>query len=156
MKERTTAVIQGLLKKVGVPLVEVSTEEIAGQLLFQIQTPDSHRLIGVRGETLQAIEYLVKKILEKDGITEARFTVDVGGYKAKKVRDLQQKALMMAERARSFQYDVELTPMSSYERLIIHAALTDAPQVHTESRGEGNERRIVIKYSPQKQKTETF
>ena len=54
---------------------------------------------------------------------------------------------MMAERARSFQYDVELSPMSSYERLIIHTTLSDAPNVKTESQGEGRNRRVVIKYA---------
>ena len=54
---------------------------------------------------------------------------------------------MMAERARAFQYDVELTPMSAYERLIIHMTLADAPNVKTESLGEGRNRRVVIKYA---------
>ena len=54
---------------------------------------------------------------------------------------------MMAERARSLQYDVELTPMSAYERLIVHTTLQNEPHVKTESQGEGYGRRIVIKYS---------
>jgi spoIIIJ-associated protein len=54
---------------------------------------------------------------------------------------------MMAERARSLQYDVELSPMSAYERLIVHTTLQDAPNVKTESQGEGRNRRVVIKYS---------
>ncbi len=75
------------------------------------------------------------------------FLVDVNDYRTKQIKDLQAKALMMAERARSFQYDVELSPMSSYERLIIHTTLQDAPNVKTESQGEGRSRRVVIKYS---------
>jgi spoIIIJ-associated protein len=54
---------------------------------------------------------------------------------------------MMAERARSFQYDVELTPMNAYERLIVHTVLSDSPNVKTESSGEGRNRRVVIKYA---------
>ena len=54
---------------------------------------------------------------------------------------------MMAERARSFQYDVELSPMSAYERLIVHTTLQGAPQVKTESQGEGRNRRVVIRYT---------
>jgi len=75
------------------------------------------------------------------------FLVDINDYRTKQIKDLQTKALMMAERARSFQYDVELSPMSSYERLIIHTTLQDAPNVKTESQGEGRSRRVVIKYS---------
>ena len=63
------------------------------------------------------------------------------------MRDLQTKAKMMAERARSFQYDVELSPMTAYERLIIHTTLQNEPHVKTESQGEGRNRRVVIKYS---------
>lgn len=75
------------------------------------------------------------------------FLVDVNDYRAKQIKDLESKALMMAERARSFQYDVELSPMSSYERLIIHTTLQGAANVKTESQGEGRNRRVVIKYS---------
>jgi spoIIIJ-associated protein len=59
---------------------------------------------------------------------------------------LAAKAVMMAERARSFRYDVELSPMSAYERLIVHSALSSEPHVKTESQGEGRGRRVVIKY----------
>ena len=66
---------------------------------------------------------------------------------AQNIKDLQSKALMMAERARSFQYDVELSPMSAYERLIVHTTLQGTPNVKTESQGEGRNRRVVIRYA---------
>jgi predicted RNA-binding protein Jag len=100
---------------------------------------------------------LVKKIAEKqllpkntpetENDAEAlHFLVDVNDYRSKQIKDLQTKAVMMAERARSFQYDVELSPMSAYERLIIHTTLADSPNVKTESQGEGRNRRVVIRY----------
>jgi len=75
------------------------------------------------------------------------FLVDVDEYRIRHIKDLQNKAKMMAERARSFQYDVELSPMTAYERLIVHTALQEEPHVKTESQGEGRNRRVVIKYS---------
>lgn len=150
MKERARTIINTLLQKTGIDSSDVLIEEFAGQTIFQIKTPESRLLIGTQGETLRAFEYIVKKILEKDTTEISQFTIDVDGYKSKQIKNLQQKAIIMAERARSFQYDVELTPMSSYERLIIHATLTNAPQVKTESRGEGRERRVVIRYIPTK------
>jgi spoIIIJ-associated protein len=96
----------------------------------------------------------VKKIVEqrhaKKEATEDEplFLIDVNEYRSRQIRDLQAKALMMAERARSFQYDVELNPMSAYERLIVHTTLQDAPNVKTESQGEGRNRRVVIRYAP--------
>lgn len=155
MKERARAIINTLLQKTGIDSSEVLIEEFAGQTIFQIKTPESRMLIGVQGETLRAFEYIVKKILEKDTMEVFQFTIDVDGYKSKQIKNLQQKAIIMAERARSFQYDVELTPMSSYERLIIHSTLTNAPQVKTESRGEGRDRRVVIHYTPIKDTTST-
>jgi len=159
------AVIKELLDALGAAYSGVVQSEIAGQNIFSIQVDDGRALIGMRGETVQALDMLIKKIVEKRlgdgkapgtgetsaGDSEAgtgpHFLVDVNEYRSKQIKDLQSKALMMAERARSFQYDVELSPMSSYERLIIHTTLSDAPNVKTESQGEGRNRRVVIKYA---------
>ena len=73
------------------------------------------------------------------------FLVDIDEYRTKHIKELQSKAKMMAERARSFQYDVELSPMTAYERLIVHTALQNEPNVRTESQGEGEARQLVIK-----------
>ncbi|OGG52412.1 hypothetical protein A3H16_02450 [Candidatus Kaiserbacteria bacterium RIFCSPLOWO2_12_FULL_53_8] len=151
------AILKELLAALGVPYVSVEHSSIAGQEIFSIRTEAEARvLIGIHGDTVHALDTLVKKIYEKrlpapaEGEIAERspmFLIDVNDYRAKQIKDLQAKALMMAERARSFQYDVELSPMSSYERLIIHTTLQDAPNVKTESQGEGRNRRVVIKYS---------
>ncbi len=154
-------ILKELLDASGAPYSGVSKSEVAGQEIYAIQTEDGRALIGMHGDTVHALDLLVKKIYEKrfdgarhapaaEGGEEARpplFLIDVNDYRTKQIRDLQTKALMMAERARSFQYDVELSPMSSYERLIVHTTLQDAPHVKTESQGEGRSRRVVIKYA---------
>ena len=160
MKPSPETTLKELLDAAGIPHKGVTRLEAAGQTIFSIETTqDPRELIGIRGETIQAIDHLVKKIVEqRAGVPEGEvrlpaqtggemFLVDVGGYRTKQIKDLQAKALMLAERARSFQYDVELTPMSAYERLIVHTTLQDAPNVKTESQGEGRSRRVVIKYS---------
>lgn len=155
--EKVGTILKELLAALGVPYASVEQSSIAGQEIFSIRTDgDARALIGVHGDTVYAMDYLVKKIYENrlppsvEGETPERtpmFLVDVNDYRVKQIKDLQAKALMMAERARSFQYDVELSPMSSYERLIVHTTLQDAPNVKTESQGEGRNRRVVIKYS---------
>ena len=151
-------ILEELLGALGVPFSDIKKSEIAGQVIFSIVVEDGRALIGMRGDTLHALDMLVKKIAEKrlppppEGATEGaggspHFLVDVNDYRAKQIKDLQTKAMMMAERARSFQYDVELSPMSAYERLIIHTTLQSAPNVKTESLGEGRNRRVVIKYT---------
>ncbi len=150
-------ILKELLGAIGISYSGISRNEIAGQTVFSIQVDDARTLIGHGGETVHAIDYLVKKIVEQKQSKKAaadapaeegpHFLVDVNDYRAKQIKDLQTKALMMAERARSFQYDVELTPMSAYERLIIHTTLQDAPNIKTESQGEGRNRRVVIRYT---------
>ncbi len=155
--EKVGTILKELLAALGVPYASIEQSSIAGQEIFSIRTNDDARaLIGAHGDTVYALDFLVKKIYENrmpaapEGEIAERapmFLVDVNDYRAKQIKDLQAKALMMAERARSFQYDVELSPMSSYERLIIHTTLQGAPNVKTESQGEGRNRRVVIKYS---------
>jgi len=151
-------VLKDLLGLLGFPNAGIAREEIAGQVVYSIEAGDAGRsLIGQYGDTVHALDLLVKKIVEKKHAPETSasesdsreplFLVDVNGYRTQKIKDLQSKALMMAERARSLQYDVELSPMSAYERLIVHTTLQDAPNVKTESQGEGRNRRVVIKYS---------
>ena len=144
-------ILTEFLTALGAKYNKVVRAEAAGQTIFTIETDDARALIGTHGDTIHAIDMLVKKILEKRVPQESdeapMFLIDVNDYRAKQIRDLQTKALMMAERARSFQYDVELSPMSAYERLIVHTTLQNAPNVKTESQGEGRNRRVVIKYS---------
>jgi spoIIIJ-associated protein len=139
--------------------------DVAGQAIFAIRSDEAGSLIGVHGDTVHALDHLVKKIVEKrlhvtrkpsdeagvrewtEEEDELHFLVDVNDYRTKQIKDLQNKALMMAERARSFQYDVELSPMSAYGCLIVHTTLQDQPNVKTESQGEGRNRRVVIRYT---------
>lgn len=143
--------LKDMLDALGASYKDIIELDIAGQKVISIQTDDARQLIGMHGDTLLAIDMLIKRMLEKrmpsEGENTPMFLIDVNDYRTKQIKDLQTKALMMAERARSFQYDVELTPMSAYERLIVHTTLQDAPNVKTESAGEGRSRRVVIKYT---------
>ena len=162
MEKIVETTLKEFLEAAGLQYSGIVRNDVAGQMVFSIQADDARALIGMHGDTVHALDMLVKKIVEKrlpaGPSAEAgaevesetpHFLIDVNDYRAKQIKDLQNKALMMAERARSFQYDVELSPMSSYERLIIHTTLQDAPNVKTESQGEGRNRRVVIKYSAQ-------
>lgn len=152
MDAHVEPVLKDILGLMGFPEAGIAREEIAGQVVFSIEAGEAGRaLIGQYGDTVHALDMIVKKIVEKrttgSEAQEPLFLIDVNGYRTQKIKDLQTKALMMAERARSLQYDVELSPMSAYERLIVHTTLQDAPNVKTESQGEGRNRRVVIKFS---------
>ena len=130
--------------------------EAAGSTIFTIRTAESGKLIGNNGETLSAVNHLVKKILEKALPRDAHFVVDVNGYQQKKIKSLEDQARLVAERARTFHYDVELPPMTAYERMIIHSTLKEMSDIQTTSFGEGALRHIVVRYvDPAAPKAET-
>lgn len=157
MESAVETTLKDLLQAIGLPYSALTRTELAGQTIFSVEMDDDRAFTGNLSENVHALDLLVKKIVEnqagaKSDETEqsegrTMFLVDVNGHRAKHIKELQTKAVMMAERARSFQYDVELTPMSAYERLIIHTTLQDSPNVKTESQGEGRNRRVVIRYT---------
>ena len=70
----------------------------------------------------------------------------VNDYKEKKINQIKETTLLLAQRAKTLCYDVEMQPMSSYERMIVHTIIEKEEGLTTESIGKGKERRVVIKY----------
>lgn len=148
-KESVAKLIRDIVEKAGYTVDGLDSTEVAGHTLFTIRTKDSGALIGARGETLHALNHLVKKFLESSATEqgeEFRFVVDVNGYHLKHIKMLEAQATTLAERARTFKYDIEMSPMPPYDRMIVHSALQGAPNIATESFGEAQMRHIVIKY----------
>ncbi|MBV9349906.1 MAG: hypothetical protein JO026_04075 [Patescibacteria group bacterium] len=145
-KDEVERTLRELLSKLGIAVDGIDAADIAGQTLFTIRTKDSGVLIGTQGETLRALNYVLRKFFEDAGDEAFRFVIDVNGYHLKHIKELENEARLLAERARTFKYDVEMSPMSPYDRLIVHSALGDIPEIATESAGEGRLRHIVIKY----------
>ena len=111
---------------------------------FDIRGDDLGILIGRRGQTLAALQYLVNLIVNKRLKSHAAIMVDVEGYRARRYETLRGLANRMAERVRNTGQAVTLEPMSAAERRIIHMALQDYPDVTTQSVGEGEERKVSI------------
>ncbi len=118
---------------------------------FVIVTNDSLILIGENGARLLALNHLVKRIVDldpKDGVPS--FMVDVNDFQKKRIDDIRAKAHMLAERARYFKSSVEMEPMSSYERMLVHAEFSDTPDIATESSGYAKDRHVTIRYTESK------
>ncbi len=146
-KDEIQETIRGLLSKLGIEVDALEASDVAGHTLFTVRTKDSGALIGAGGETLHSLNHLVRKMFEGKGREDAfRFVIDVNGYHLKHIKMLENQAKMLAERARTFKYNVEMSPMSAYDRMIVHASLQGQPEVATESEGEGKVRHVVIKY----------
>lgn len=124
--------------------IEVSTGH---RTLVKVSSADSANLIGPNGEHLKALNMIARRLIEaKHGDEAASFLIDVNDYHEASLEKVRQSARMLAQRARLFKHDVELEPMSAYERLVVHELFADDPEIKTESAGEGKMRHIVLKY----------
>ena len=104
-------------------------------------------LIGRRGETLDAAQYLCGLVLNKGRNGEKiRVTLDTENYRAKRIKTLQNLADKNAEKALKYKRNITMEPMSPYERRIIHAALTGREHITTFSVGSEPKRRVVVSY----------
>jgi len=107
-------------------------------------TPESPRLIGHRGETLRAIEYLLNQIVKAHDGLSPRVLVDVAGYKEARRPPLPERPPHVAAPRKESGTEEELKPMNPADRRIVHMTLRDIEGVDTESRGELHDRRIVV------------
>lgn len=152
MESFVTEKINKLLETMGLSLSEevknIFDEDIQ-TTIFHVQMNDAPMLIGKNGEGLKAFNYIIRKFLEvkfPDVSQDRHIMIDVNSYYAKKINELKTKAKIVAERAISFKRNIELEPMTAYERLVIHAFLQKMPHIKTFSQGEGEGRHIVISY----------
>lgn len=123
-----------------------STQE-ENTLLIEVKTEEPQILIGERGQTLADIQHLLKIILRKK--TEELFyvNVDINDYKKKKAEYLKELANSVADDVVLTKEEKALSPMPAFERRIIHMELAERSGVITESVGERDERKVVIKPS---------
>ena len=106
-------------------------------------------LIGKNGQNIKALEQIIKALYFKRAFTSLEqtvsFTVDVNDYRKFRAKQIIEKALEVANRVATSKKAEALSPMSSYERRLIHVELASYPDLETESVGEEPERRVVIR-----------
>lgn len=145
-------ILAGLLERMNLrATVEVvpqsaaeTDEEDESVLVLNIQGEDLGALIGRQNETLSALEFLTRLMVNQQVHMRTSFVVDVNGYRAKRAEALRKLALRMAEQAIQTNRTVSLEPMPPAERRIIHIALREHPSVTTQSVGEGDRRKVTI------------
>lgn len=101
-------------------------------------------LIGRRGETLQALQFICQLLVNRRVGHWTRVLLDVEGYRSRRERYLKDAALRAAERAMRYHEPVELDPMVPSERRIVHMTLAQHENVSTHSEGEGDGRRVIV------------
>jgi spoIIIJ-associated protein len=103
----------------------------AGNLVLQIYTEESGRIIGRDGETLEAIQFLLNRLLQAKDKNAAKVIVDCEHYRSMRDDRIVQRVRELAERVRITGRSLQLEPMNSYERRIVHNAFKDDPDVAT-------------------------
>ena len=144
LKQRTIDFLVELAKKMNIDIT-VECEINENDLNFNVKGENVGKLIGYRGETLNAIQVLLGG-LKRSGEGRYRLYLDVEDYKKGREQTLVDLANRMADKAEEIERNVHLDPMSAYERRIVHSALQNRTLVETESMGEGETRHVVIKF----------
>ena len=135
--------LSGLTERMGVP-VAIELQETGEQLRMQMAGENMSLLIGRRGETLDALQYLTSLTVNRGREDYLRVSIDTENYRAKREEALRKLAVRMAGRAKKSGRRVALEPMNPYERRILHSALQNDPDVTTHSEGEEPYRRVII------------
>ncbi|MEG0829527.1 MAG: RNA-binding cell elongation regulator Jag/EloR [Anaerovoracaceae bacterium] len=131
------------IEKMGLAL-KITAKMGENCIYIDIEGKDSGTIIGKRGQTLDAIQYLTSLVVNKGKEKYIRVVVDAENYRAKREKTLEQLGLRLAERVVKTNRNVRLEPMNPYERKVIHATLQNNPQVTTKSEGEEPYRRVII------------
>lgn len=103
----------------------------SGSLVLQIYTEESARLIGHDGETLEAMQFLLNRLIQSKDKDAPKVTVDCEHYRSMREDMIVQRVRELAERVRITGRSLQLEPMNSYERRIVHNAFKDDPDVAT-------------------------
>jgi len=124
------------------PLDETNPE--SRSIALEVTGEDLGILIGRRGETLAALQYVVRLIVARHEKAKVPIAIDVEGYKQRRYRVLRDLALRLAQKVKSTGQSITLEPMLPDERRVVHLALSVHPDVTTQSYGEGESRKVVI------------
>ena len=146
---RAREILEQVLAKMQEPATVTATQE-EDRINLLIATADAGLLIGKQGQTLDALQYLVTKMLAKQTRGKVRIAIDVEAYRARHNEALALLAQKYGEKVKRSGRPITLNPMNPYDRRIVHMALQGDKNLKTISRGEGLYKKVVI--SPAKKK----
>ena len=146
MGHKAKEVLAEILNLMGISAeVELRLGEKTGETVVEIRAENSGLLIGRKGQTLEALQYLVSRIAgERAGTDAPHIVVDIENYRQRRRKALEDMALRLGEKAKRQRMTVTVDALSAADRRIIHAALQDDPWVTTKSLGQGSYRRLLI------------
>ena len=142
-------IVEDLLDYMGFPgevdVLRAGKENGTPTLMMAVVDGESMgALIGRRGETLQAFQFITQLLVNRRVGHWTRVLLDIEGYRSRRERYLKDTALRAAEKAMRYRESIELDPMIPSERRIVHLTLADHEYVTTHSEGEGDNRRVIV------------
>jgi len=142
-RERAAKVLREILDFMSID-AEVSAFDDGDRIILDAHGPESGLVIGKKGATLDALQYVVNRIVFKRPNEGPLVVVDAEGYRGRREDSLVDLAQRLADKAVKSARPVPVEPMSAHDRRIVHMALAEHEGVTTESEGEGLFRRVVI------------
>jgi spoIIIJ-associated protein len=144
--ERVETFLTGLCERMGAPATVTVRSENSEEIVLSLETPNGGLLIGKRGQSLDAMQYLASVIYGRTTGPDQRrrLVLDVGDYRARRAQTLERLAVNMASKVKRTRQKVVLEPMDPYERRIIHMALQNDQAVYTYSEGDEPNRKVII------------
>ena len=137
-------IAEKILGSLGFPATVVE-QKVGDDLMLDVQTEESGRLIGRQGQTLADLQYLVNRILFQQDQNAPKVMLDVGGYRSQAREALVKKAKEGAEKVRRWGDAVELEALNAFDRRIVHHALRDDATVETHSvEMDGSDKKMLI------------
>ena len=141
--EKTKKMLSEVLQLMGIE-AKVASEVSSEEVLLKIDSEEGGILIGRKGQTLDALEYLVNRIISRNEEGEAHLVLDIENYRERRKKALEELALRLGERAKRRRKTVTLNPLSPRDRRVVHLVLQDDPLVTTKSTGGTYYRRLLI------------
>jgi spoIIIJ-associated protein len=137
------AILETILSHINIPAtVQANWEE--EQIRLDISTNGSGLLIGKRGQTLHSLQLVVNKIFNKQSSRKVHIVIDTENYRDRRRQALTEVALQLASRAKKTGKPAISSPLSAYDRRIIHLALKEDRDLRTKSKGEGSLRKVMV------------
>ena len=127
--------------------VRVAVDEVEKNIDVEIDGQDTSEVIGKKGQTLDALQYLANVVANKGRDDYYRLRLDTMNYRERRKKTLENLAKNTAAKVKKVRHKIALDPMNPYERRIIHAYLQGDPQITTKSEGEEPNRRVVVYYN---------
>jgi spoIIIJ-associated protein len=149
MPAQPKEILEKILGSLGFPAT-VEEQKLGDDLMLDVKTEESGRLIGRQGQTLADLQYIVNRMLFQQDQSAPKVMLDVGGYRSQAREVLVKKAKDAAEKVRRWGDTVELEPLNAFDRRIVHQALKDDPDIETHSvEVDGTDKKaLILRHKP--------